>query len=90
MKTRIIRANGSEVEVKPLNGKNFRLKEMQTIVGGYIQALYFHDFVMITNEDGKVIGLTYNEPATELLAGSSYAGQFITGDVLVCQFSEFK
>ena len=42
------------------------LNDMQTIVGGHIQAVYpFRDEVaLVCNEDGKRLGLPYNRPLT--------------------------
>lgn len=49
-----------ECYTKEING----LKEMQALVGGYIQAVYpFEDPVaVVCNEEGKNLGLPFNRP----------------------------
>lgn len=49
-----------ECYTKEING----LKEMQALVGGYIQAMYpFEDPVaVVCNEEGKNLGLPFNRP----------------------------
>jgi len=42
-------------QVNPENGKFFKLKELQSIVGGYIECLYLKDnMTMVVNEEGKL------------------------------------
>lgn len=91
MKSEIIKHNGSTIEVEPLNGQHFKLEEMQEIVAGYIEVLYLVDrSILIVNEEAKLLGLPFNSKATESLAGSRYAGDFICGDALHCSFSKIK
>ncbi|UVV58215.1 DUF3846 domain-containing protein [Bacteroides thetaiotaomicron] len=42
----------------PANGSEFRLEEMQKMVGGIIEIVYFDDnTVMVINEEGKLLVL---------------------------------
>lgn len=53
-------------DIKPNDGKQFTLKELQGIVGGLIELVYTHDGKrMYINEEGKLNGLPYNGYATE-------------------------
>ena len=83
----ILYSNGTKVKVKPEDGKQFNLKEIQTIVKGYIQLIYIGNYVMIINEDGKELGLPFNEEATNLFQthhNIDKDGDFIVGDVIIC------
>ena len=72
------------VPVEPENGKFFTLKELQTIVGGYIECLSLkNNMTMVVNEDGKLEGLPYNDLATAIAHDSGYA-DIIVGPALVC------
>ena len=77
----IFRAGGTyekrKVHAKPT------LKEMQDIVGGYIEpvSVRFEKYIriMVVNEEGKLRGLTVN------IAASKIAGSLIVGDVLILE-----
>ena len=62
-----IKQDGTTEQVRPANGRDFTLEELQAYCGGYVQAVYLHDGrVMWCNEDGKVYGLELNERATAI------------------------
>lgn len=83
----IYKTNGGIIEIQPKNKKDFKLKEMQDIVGGYIEIVYLEDGrLMVVNEEGKVDGLDVNWNATALVGGYD----IIVGDVLVCNQSQIK
>jgi hypothetical protein len=45
------------------------LKEMQDLVGGYIELVYLNEKqFMVVNEDGHSLGLPYNQAANNILA----------------------
>ena len=72
--------------VSPANGKAFTLEEMQTFVGGDIEALRLSDGrVMWLNEEGKIIGLPYNAVADLMAHSLSGIAMWddIRGNVLV-------
>lgn len=82
----IIKADGQCIETQPKNGTDFKLEELNEIVGGYIEVLTLNDDqIMVINEEGKVYGLPLNLKATDM-----YGLDFIVGDVLVCEESEVK
>lgn len=73
-----IRVDGAIVPVVPSKGSKFTLKEIQDMVGGFVERLVLPDrAVMIVNEDGAPLGLPVNETASRL------AGRMIVGDVVV-------
>jgi len=61
-------ANGTAKEVTPTNGTDFKLKEVQDIVGGSVEVVNLKDGrVMLANEEeSKLIDLPRNEEATRL------------------------
>jgi hypothetical protein len=69
--------------VEPANGQTFQLKELNAIVGGYIEIVATKTGeIMVVNENGHAEGLPFNS-----LASSYYQGfppWPILGDVLVC------
>ncbi len=88
----IYRTNGTTESVTPENGTDFELRELQLIVGGYIEILNLRGGkIMVINEEGKLDGLQQNRLATKLLYVSyPYSNDFIVGDVLVCDDDEVK
>jgi hypothetical protein len=77
----IYTTDGEILPILPLNGVEFTLKEMQKIVGGYIQVLHLKDGrLMVINEEGKMDHLDYNEQASRLY-NNQY--DFIVGNVLI-------
>ena len=82
VKGTVYKSNG-KIEDKSLSKKNITLKEMQEVVGGYIEFLYLKDnLVMVVNEEGKMIGLPFNARATQLIKENNI-NDIIVGDVLV-------
>ena len=76
--------SGMKTEVKPINGKYFKLEELQAIVGGYIECVYLNDgMTMVVNEEGKLKGLPCNDLATEIIRNSGIY-DVIVGPALVC------
>ena len=93
MKTEIIKADGTRINIRPENGRDFQLRELQEIVGGYIQIISLHDGrLMVLNEEGKLLALPYNNDATEIAqeAEAIFDYDFIAGDVLVCKEGEVR
>ena len=87
-----IKTNGIVSGVQPMNKHDFKLKELQDFVGGYIEIVHlqendmvkYNDLVMVVNEEGLMHRLEYN------LIASQIVGQDIVGDVLVCKSSEVQ
>lgn len=79
----LVKADGTETEVFPANGKKFTPEELQKLVGGYIELTRTNKPVrdMWVNEEGKLNGSLLNHKAT-MLYQYGYADS-IFGDVLV-------
>jgi len=65
------------------------LKELQALVGGYIEVVYFGSnskmagLAMIVNEDGLRLNLPFNETASVMLSESRGFPVSIYGDVCI-------
>jgi hypothetical protein len=73
--TVIYHTNGIMESVTPANGVNWSLKELQTMVGGYIQICETNDGrYMVINEHGKVTrpSLPLNIMATRIYLFGEY------------------
>lgn len=87
----IVKTDGSKVNVEPKNGNDFKLAELQSIVGGYIEIIYLPDGkIMVLNEEGKLDGLEVNIQATLLYQAAYRVDDFIVGDVLICESEQVK
>jgi hypothetical protein len=87
MTAKIICSDGKEITIKPKNGKDFKLKEMQEIVGGLIEIIHLdNNQIMVINEEGKLENLPFNQKATNIVNNSD----IIVGDVLVCDSTMVK
>lgn len=86
----VYKSNG-KVEDRVFSKKNVTLKEMQEIVGGYIEFVYLlkDNLVMVVNEEGKITGLPFNAKATQLVKECNI-NDIIVGDVLVINQSLIK
>ena len=92
LRPKLLKTDGTVQEVAPRNGKAFKLREMQRMVGGDIEICYPPSkagAIMVINTDGKILGLPLNRLATEMWqefcqAGSARSGDPIVGDVLLC------
>ena len=88
----LIKTNGENLEISPLNGTDFQLEELQDYVGGYIEIVNFRNGqIMVVNEDGKG-SEDPNDQATELaLEHQAILGwDFIAGSVVLCNEEEVK
>ena len=78
---RLLKSSG---EILP-NVSISTLKEMQELVGGYIEFVYTEKkLVLIVNEEGLIISLPVNQMASEV------ADQVIVGDVIEVPELEFQ
>ena len=49
----IVKTTGEKHKVSPKNGKDYKLKELQDIVDGYIEIVYLqNNKIMVVNEEG--------------------------------------
>lgn len=82
----IIKSNGETIPVEPFDGNVYTLRELQHIVGGFVEIIQLKNgTIMVLNELGKIDGLPYNKVATEMYR-DNYRGSYdyIVGDVLIC------
>jgi hypothetical protein len=84
----LIPATGPTQEVQPRERGTFTLVELQTVVGGYIEALRLGTDWMFLNEDGKRLALPFNPRATAMMRGRIAADDFIVGTVIICSPTE--
>lgn len=71
-------------EIKPRNGKKFRLEEAQKLVGGWVEMVHLYNGkILLVNEEGRIKNLPYNEPV------SLYAGMRIVGNAILCEYHQF-
>lgn len=81
----IYKTDGTEENIQPKNGKDFKLKELQPVVEGYVEIVRLRDGrIMVVNEEGMLMKLPYNRIASQI------AGQPIVGNVLVCERWQIK
>lgn len=84
-----IKANGTRQEVAPKNGKDFKLDELQQMVGGNIELAETVDGrYLVANEEGRLKELPVNQLATELYIYGYHS--VIVGDVVVCDKKMIK
>lgn len=84
----LIKINGEEENISPRNGQTFELKELQELVGGYIETIPVStNQLMVLNEEGKLDGLPYNQKATEI-AFKNCVFDWIVGNVVICMIEE--
>lgn len=85
----IYRVSGKTEYVNPKDNKHFSLKELQGIVGGYIEIVSLpNSMIMVINENGlspKKVNEKASFIANAMTRGSINA---IYGDVLVCDSSK--
>lgn len=87
----IYRTNGEREQVLPENGTDFKLEQLQKIVGGYIDILGIGcDELMVFNDEGKLMGLPINREATKIYQKYFNTDDFIVGDVLICKDDEVR
>ena len=74
-------------EVKPKNGTDFTLEELQEFVGGYIEIITLGGGkIMVVNEEGWLLNLPPNWAATTRYG----LGSVIAGNALVCNDEEVQ
>lgn len=88
MEAKIYKQSGCVARVSPSNGTDFTLRELQNIVGGYIELVCLgNGNVMVINEEAKgKIGTEINVSATRMAREHQaiWAHDCIVGNALVC------
>ena len=93
---KIIKPDGTEVELLPADGKKFTLKELQTAVGGYIEMVpqSLHKGHVYCDEEGRIKDppKRTNVKATSLCYRSETVpnGFVLLGDVIFLTEAESK
>jgi hypothetical protein len=63
----LLRPDRRKDEIQPLNGVNWSLEELQTLVGGYIEVIGTKDGrFLVIDEEGKLKRKPLNAAATDL------------------------
>lgn len=94
----LIKEDGQVLEVKPANGKDFSLAELQEYVKGPIEVVCIqnaegeNEKPVICNEEGKLIGMEPNIEATRRWLGDDRKKwhDVLYGPVVVCEYSELE
>lgn len=86
----LIKSDGTTSEVRPASGASFTLAELQGYVGGYIQMISVGSSLYVLNEEGKLLGLPANMAATHRAHDFLYHGDYLCGDVLICEPVELE
>lgn len=89
----IIKTDGTRHPVQPANGTDFKLEEMQAIVGGDIELVFLNDTEIMVVNDGRKGAWCLN--TTQRLHAFSKRiirawSDYIVGDVLVCKEEQIK
>jgi hypothetical protein len=86
---KLIKANGEVTTVRPKNGMDFQLDELNEMVGGYIEVIRppgMPGVIMVINEEGKLKNLPHNAIASKFW----HHADPIVGNVLLCHHSQVK
>ena len=87
----IIKSNGETKTVEPKNGTDFKLEELQAIVGGYIQIAYLRDDeIMVMDDEGKLKEKDLNLQASLRNRRDVNPYDSVVGDVLICKTNQVK
>lgn len=80
-----IPVQGRPKEVMPANNTDFKLREVQKLVGGYVEVVYLRDGrIMLVDEEGLLKGAPLNRAASRM------AGRPIVGNVVVMPNDMFR
>lgn len=81
----LYKTDGTEAEVTPKNGKDFKLAELNEFVEGFIEIVRLRGGkILVINEEGKLEGLKLNAKATELYQQAHGPVDVIVGNALYC------
>lgn len=85
----LFKTTGEVTDVTPKNGKYFELKELQDYVGGYIEGIRLPgNNMMYVNEEGLLLNLQHNLPASMYVSQHNKMQYNIFGDAIVVPFNE--
>lgn len=78
MSAELIKVNGERVTISPKNGTDFKLKELQELVGGFIEIVQMYGHIMVVDEEGLLKQKPYNAIASVI------SGRPLVGNVVFC------
>ena len=79
----IFYCDGRKSEEREFKGKFVSLEEMQEIVGGYIQFVYWGSKIIVIHEEGKLLDFAINPFATAVYRDIIGVDDYIAGNVLI-------
>ena len=87
---KLLKADGTTVDVSPANGTDYKLDELQKFVGGYIEVVNCKEegMILVINEEGKFLDLPWNSLASRL--ADIHFCDYIVGDALLCRDEEVR
>lgn len=88
----LIKADGTIQEIKPKNGTDFQLEELQIYVDGYIDIVNLHNGkILVINDNGKNF-YPVNHRVTEIAHTNNaiFPFDYIAGDVVLCEDEEVQ
>jgi hypothetical protein len=86
---KLFKVDGTIEDVKPANGTDFTLEELQKMVGGLIQVVpVFRTKLIVVDEEGRMKKYKHNVIASMLVDGQINGD--IVGDMLLFDRKEFK
>lgn len=87
----VIKTDGTKDALQPKNNKVFTLEELKSVVGGYFEIVPLDEnYLMVVNEEGKLLNLPINLIATRVYRASRNTDDFIVGNVLICSNKEIE
>ena len=88
---KIIKVDGTCIDIQPEDGKYLSLEQLQKAVGGYIEIVNVDDDkILIINEEGKLEDLPVNTMATSLYQQVHGPIDVIVGNVVFAMTSELE
>lgn len=86
----LVKNTGTMQEIKPMNGSDYSLQELQHYVGGYIETVHLGaDKLLIVDEEGKVKNKLPNRIATGWLIANGIH-DWVAGDAVLIDEKHLK
>lgn len=86
-----IKSDGKETQVRPADGKFYSLKQLQRMVGGYIETVKLPpDLLMVVNEEGRQLGLQMNRKASRRAMVRLHRPMVIYGNAVLIKQDELE
>jgi uncharacterized protein DUF3846 len=92
MEAKIYHEDGTVTEVVPENGTDFKLDELQKIVGGIVQLVPLGERVLACNEEGKINNICKPNHKATLEWDRVYGKgtDYMFGNILICDDEMIK